>query len=188
MPFLFVVEDYLFSRTVANVTNRLLLYINVCSMKYLRQFTMLVLGFIAITALIGGAMLIYDPSGSSLGMSYGDLSTTNFESYFLPGLILFVVVGVGSAVVCGLTYKHVRNYAHYIMAYAIILILFILIQVYLLETYETPHTVYILLALLLLTMGNLIRTQRHVQHSPVHKNAVHAHAKKSTHHAHRKRK
>lgn len=157
-------------------------------MKYLRQFTLLVLGFIAITALVVGAMLMYDPGGRSLGMSYADLSSTNFNSYFLPGLSWFIVIGLGGVAVCVLTYKHIGNYGYYIMAYGIILTLFILIQVFLLEGFETLHTVYILLALLLLAMGKLIRTQRFVQHSPGQKNAVHPHAKKSAHHTHRRRK
>ena len=55
--------------------------------------------FLGVTALQGGASLLLDPSGAGLGLSLSQLSGTNLGSYLLPGLILFLVLGVGSLLV-----------------------------------------------------------------------------------------
>ena len=145
---------------------------------------MLLLGFIGITAILGGSLLMYDSDGSTMGMSYSNLSGSPFNSYYLPGLLLLTIIGIGSWAVCVLTYRYAKNYAYYIMAFGVILILFIILQVIFLEAYGTLHTIYILLALLLLLLGNLIRKQSHVQHSVDHKTPAHSPAKRSAAHHH----
>lgn len=56
------------------------------------------LAFLSITALGGGGALILEPDGSLLGMSTGELATSLFPDFRWPGLILFVLFGLGSAV------------------------------------------------------------------------------------------
>ena len=46
----------------------------------------------------GGLGLVLDPSGTALGMSLQSLSDSPFEDYFLPGLVLLLVNGVGHCV------------------------------------------------------------------------------------------
>jgi hypothetical protein len=55
---------------------------------------MFLLLFLAVNALYGGYSLIADPSGGSLGMPVSLLSGSPFVDYFIPGLILFGVLGV----------------------------------------------------------------------------------------------
>ncbi|MDO1446715.1 hypothetical protein Q0590_10660 [Rhodocytophaga aerolata] len=49
---------------------------------------------LSLNALVGGGLLIAEPSGSLLGMSPDWLRHTPFTTYLLPGLILFVMVGL----------------------------------------------------------------------------------------------
>lgn len=49
---------------------------------------------LGVTALLGGAGLIYDPSGDAMGLPVILLSGSPFETYLLPGLALFFVLGV----------------------------------------------------------------------------------------------
>lgn len=51
------------------------------------------------SALVGGAMLVLDPSGRSLSIPLSYLEGNPFTDYLVPGAILFVVFGVGSVVV-----------------------------------------------------------------------------------------
>jgi hypothetical protein len=53
------------------------------------------LGFVSVSALFGGAMLLADPSGSGLEMPVTYLRGTPFEDYRVPGAILFCVLGIG---------------------------------------------------------------------------------------------
>jgi hypothetical protein len=52
--------------------------------------------FVGITAIVGGAALMWAPDGSLLKMPLSDLRPSPFEDYFLPGLILFTIMGIGS--------------------------------------------------------------------------------------------
>lgn len=52
--------------------------------------------FVALSALGGGYGLLAGPQGEVLGMSTEILEGTPFSNFFIPGLILFVVIGVGA--------------------------------------------------------------------------------------------
>jgi hypothetical protein len=60
-------------------------------------FLTAVLVFLAMAALGGGAALVGDPDGSGLGLDAAWLAGSPFVSYLVPGVILFVVFGLGSA-------------------------------------------------------------------------------------------
>ncbi|MFZ1688522.1 MAG: hypothetical protein WAU70_13920 [Flavobacteriales bacterium] len=51
------------------------------------------------TALAGAGLLMVHPDGSLMGMSPGDFVATFFADFFWPGVIMFSVFGIGSAVV-----------------------------------------------------------------------------------------
>lgn len=55
-------------------------------------------GVLALAALVAGAMLVADPTGTTLGLSRSLLASTVFADYRLPGIALFLVVGVFGAV------------------------------------------------------------------------------------------
>jgi uncharacterized BrkB/YihY/UPF0761 family membrane protein len=54
---------------------------------------------LGVTALFGGGTLVADPSGERMEMPLTWLDGTPFTDYFVPGSILFTVLGVGSFVV-----------------------------------------------------------------------------------------
>jgi hypothetical protein len=55
---------------------------------------MVLLLFLGISAIYGGYTLIVDPSGNRLQLPSDWLELTPFPNYFIPGLILFTVLGV----------------------------------------------------------------------------------------------
>ena len=61
---------------------------------------------LAVNALVGGALLIADPSGGLLGMPVSLLAGSPFRDYLLPGLVLFGLLGVlPLAVVAGVWFR-----------------------------------------------------------------------------------
>ena len=62
-----------------------------------------------LTAIPVGWMFITDPSGATLGLPHGWIEDTVFESYFIPGLYLFLVNGLGMLSLAALTV--VRHWA-----------------------------------------------------------------------------
>ena len=51
--------------------------------------------FLSVSALGGGAALMLGPRGEILRPPMSLLERSPFDSYFLPGLVLFTVLGIG---------------------------------------------------------------------------------------------
>lgn len=62
----------------------------------IRNIVLIIYFFIGITAVGGGAALMISPDGSILHMPVTDLAPSPFTNYFIPGLILFTIMGIGS--------------------------------------------------------------------------------------------
>jgi len=60
---------------------------------------------IGLSALPSGVFLMIFPDGSKLKMPLSMLDRSPFSSFFLPGLILFSVIGVGHAVAAAMTFR-----------------------------------------------------------------------------------
>jgi len=61
---------------------------------------LLLLGQLSIRAFIGGIALIVAPSGMLVGLPAGPLDNTPVGSFFLPGLVLFLLFGLVPSFVC----------------------------------------------------------------------------------------
>lgn len=60
---------------------------------------LLLLGFQGLSGVAGGLGLVYDPSGSTMGLSPELLAASPFGDYLVPGLVLLLVLGVVPCVV-----------------------------------------------------------------------------------------
>lgn len=67
---------------------------NVTRSNIIRNVFLIVLGFLALGALGGGAVLIISPSGEMIGMPITELKNSPFHSFLIPGIILFSVLGL----------------------------------------------------------------------------------------------
>jgi hypothetical protein len=61
-----------------------------------RPFYILIflLAFLAFGALVGGGAMIISPSGELLRMPLSNLGNSPFRSFLIPGIILFMVLGL----------------------------------------------------------------------------------------------
>jgi hypothetical protein len=55
--------------------------------------------FLALGALAGGATLMASPKGGAIKLPLSDLRGSPFSDFLIPGVILFVVLGVGPVIV-----------------------------------------------------------------------------------------
>lgn len=67
---------------------------NVSKIKRIRNFFLFVLGFLAMGAIGGGVVLIISPSGELLGLPLSEFKNIPFDSFLIPGIILFSVLGI----------------------------------------------------------------------------------------------
>lgn len=61
--------------------------------------------FLGIGALFGGGVFLLAPDGHLLGMTTKTLAGSPFRSYLIPGIILFLFVGVGPLLAAALTVR-----------------------------------------------------------------------------------
>ena len=61
----------------------------------MRTWLLAIQGSLAVNALVGGLLLMLAPDGSLLQLPLNFMHSTLFADYFWPGVILFVVLGLG---------------------------------------------------------------------------------------------
>lgn len=62
--------------------------------KAIRNFFLFLLAFLGLGAIGGGGALIISPSGELMSMPLSLLDKSPFDSYLIPGIILFFVLGL----------------------------------------------------------------------------------------------
>ncbi len=72
--------------------------------------------FNAISALAGGFGLMTNPDGKVLGMDVFWLEGTPFSSFLIPGIVLFIVNGIGNSVGAMLSFRK-NKMAPYVAAF-----------------------------------------------------------------------
>ena len=86
--------------------------------------------FVAIGAIPAGIAFILKPDGSLLSMSVEILQESPFQSYLIPGIVLFSVIGIGSLIAAVLTYKRQSGTWRVTIFLGIVLIIWITVQVH----------------------------------------------------------
>ena len=123
--------------------------------KLMSVVSIFLLFFTGITALIGGSMLIYDPSGSPLRMTTAILAGAPFDTFLLPGLILFLFIGV-SCIVIAFLEIYDRTYSTKLMLYqGIVMIGWIVVQLLIIKQFHLLQLVYLLIGVALVYTGYL---------------------------------
>lgn len=85
--------------------------------------------FNGLSGLLGGYMLINDPTGSSLNMKLEWLQKTPFPNFLIPGIILFLFVGIGNVLGLWITFKKKKKRAQFGLVFGLILMVWIISQV-----------------------------------------------------------
>jgi hypothetical protein len=104
-------------------------------------------------AIYGGWNLIVDTDGSSIGLSSALLEHSPFDSYLLPGIVLFIANGLFSLFVFAAMIKNLQKYPMLIIAQGIILTGWIEIQMLMIQTVHFLHYILEAVGLLLIICG-----------------------------------
>lgn len=123
-------------------------------MKTIRTITIVLLIIISINALFAGYSFITDSTGSGLGISVTKLQHSPFPDFFIPGIILFVFIGLFSLLTAGLTIFHLQNFPRFIVYQSVLLLGWIAVQMILLREINFLHLLFLFLGLLLFMFGN----------------------------------
>ena len=129
-----------------------------------RNYLVFLLSFLGLGALGGGGLLIISPGGNLIGMPLSILEKSPFNSFLIPGGILFILLGIAP---CLLTFALIRKPAsafaeklncyhdmHWSWTYSIymafILIAWIQLEMVFIQAVSWLHTFYMILAMVIL--------------------------------------
>ncbi|RLD62677.1 MAG: hypothetical protein DRI95_12765 [Bacteroidetes bacterium] len=114
--------------------------------KSIRFLSIILLIFIGLSAIGGGGMLIYDHSGNSMQFSIELLAQTPFENYLLPGIVLFLFIGVLSLVIAVIAIRKLSSYPWLIILQGMILIIWLIVELFFnLDFYHPEYHIPLLL-------------------------------------------
>lgn len=126
--------------------------------KFIRIIVIILMLFLGLNAIVGSLFLILDPSGETIHIHIRLLKTTPFNNYLIPGIILFISIGMLSLVTSILTIKKIDNYPWFIVLQGCVLIGWLSIQLNLnMEFYSTIlHIPLFLIGIMLISFGFII--------------------------------
>lgn len=110
------------------------------------------------TALGAGYSFMADPSGSAVGIPLWYISQSGFTSYFIPGLILFVAIGVfGIATSLTVIFRW-QNYPMALLLYGMVLTGWIAVQIVLVRDFNLLHLLCIVIGLALVYSSSILKS------------------------------
>lgn len=137
--------------------------------KTTRNVFLFLLAFLGIGAIYGGGALIISPTGKLLKIPLSLLEKSPFKDFLIPGIILFSVLGlVPFLLIYSLIKKptskslekfNIFNDMHWSWTYSIYvafaLVIWLQIQMMVLQSVIWAHTFYMFIAIFILTIGIL---------------------------------
>ena len=119
--------------------------------------------FNAISALFGGWSLMTDPSGEHLDMPIRFLEHSPFETFLVPGIILFVTNGLFSLLFAVMALLKFMNYSWLVIFQGFILVGWLTIQIIMIREFYGPlHVLYFSIGFLLIASGWILARQDQV--------------------------
>jgi hypothetical protein len=128
--------------------------------KRVKLATFILLLFNATGALYGGYLLITDPSGKSLQLPAEVITHTSFSDYFFPGLILFIINGIGSLMVVTSLLLKWKISPVLVVMQGFALVCWIVIQLTLIDLVYFLHYVMGITGVLLISCGLILEKNR----------------------------
>ena len=125
-----------------------------------RIIATILLLFNAISALFGGWSLMIDPSGETLDMPIRFLEHSPFETFLVPGIILFVTNGLFSLLFAVMALLKIMNYSWLVIFQGFILVGWLIIQIIMIrDFYGLLHVLYFSVGILLISTGWILARQ-----------------------------
>lgn len=114
----------------------------------MRVALLVLTAFITLTALPGGMLLMMEPGGGSIGLTVQLLSNTPFHDFFIPGLVLALIVGGSSLVSLFLVMNESPLSYKVAMLSGIILVVWILAELAFIPYYHWLQGLYLAIGVL----------------------------------------
>jgi hypothetical protein len=127
------------------------------SFRRRRIISIILLFIIALNALAAGYSFIVDPSGKAIGISTDYIRHSPFDSFLIPGIVLFIANGLLGLVAAIVAIRKGRYYQDLIVLQGLILTAWIIVQIIMVRDFNWMHGTCLLIGYLLIRYGNRLR-------------------------------
>lgn len=133
-----------------------------------KWLTMILLAFNGVGALFGGYHLMHDPSGRSIQLPSEFLNGSIFPDYFIPGLALFLCMGVMSVVTFGFGVLQHKAFPIMVIIQGIMLTGWLLIQILTIREFYFLQVIFGSIALFFIFAGRTLKPYKteHSRYAP----------------------
>jgi hypothetical protein len=128
-------------------------------MKFARTTAIILLVFLGVTALAGSIPMILHPHGNSTTLPLSTLSNSPFHTYLVPGILLFLANGVLAFAVFWVLIRRSSYYALLTAFQGGVLLVWLIVECWLLETVIWLHYFYGAIAVSLIVCGFAMRRE-----------------------------
>lgn len=129
-------------------------------MKALRIIVIILLFTVAINALYAGFVFMLRPDGSLLGITVTWLEHSPFQTFFIPGLLLFVVIGLLNFLTAIIMIRGSRYDDKLLKLQGVLLCGWILIQIVMLKEFNILHVVLLSISVFFGISGVIVESKR----------------------------
>lgn len=128
-------------------------------MKGIRWAAIVLLAFLALSAIAGGVPMIANPYGNPVGMPQSLLRTTPFHSYLAPGILLLAFNGLLALWCFWEVWARRTGYGAWTAFQGIVLLVWLTVECLMLRIVVWPHYLYGAVGLALLIAGIVLTTE-----------------------------
>jgi hypothetical protein len=125
-------------------------------LRFVHSLIVALLVFTGFTAMVGGGLLMLVPGGEALGMSEAMLWRTPFDSFQVPGLVLFAAIGLGSLLTVGRVLRRAPQYPYYVMVQGGLLFCYIAVEMITIRRAHPFQLLYAFISVGLFEMGGYL--------------------------------
>jgi hypothetical protein len=119
----------------------------------LKIIGVILLSFVGFTALYGGGALMIDSSGELIHLSVAKLKFSPFKDFFIPGAILFVVLGWGSLLVLPFVLNGTPKATNFLILAGVTISGWVVVQMIMLLEINWLHILYLSIGMMLIMVG-----------------------------------
>lgn len=105
--------------------------------------------------------MLIDPSGTNQGISIETLKNTPFDDFLIPGLILFIMFGLGGLITTIIVMKKIKGYPFLTISMGFALSLFISVEILMLKDVHFLQIIYAIIGISLVILGILLRKKEY---------------------------
>lgn len=121
-------------------------------MKIIKGSLLVLHLIVAIFAFLGGGAAISQPL-APFGISTDMLANSPFDTFLIPGLLLFIVIGMGQLVASAFILFRSRFEAYASLITSVALLIWLIVQVLMIRTVEVLHVVTFVIACVQLALS-----------------------------------